>query len=468
MKISCTKSGMWLLFLLIFGVISCRQDEPLEDPDPVDVFARTSDFDNTIALEWMELFLDLERFTPGYRPPVSARAAAYTGLAAYEAAIPGMSEDYHSMAGQLPGLELPEVIPDVEYHWPTAVHAAYGAIVTQMFPTAPAAQQQKLFSLRQKYALRYSGEVPLDVYNRSEEFGTAVGNAVFRWSQTDALGHEGYLKNTNANYVPPAFEGSWQPTYPDYSPALLPFWGQVRTFAASADDNVPPPVPFSRDPNSQFYAQANETMVIVNLVKSGHNSEDAWIADFWSDDCPILTFTPAARWLAVANQVIQQEKVGLDVAVYTYAKLGMALSDAGVRCWGEKYRYNTIRPVDFIHQVMGESSWNTVMCPDGSGSFFTPNFPSYPSGHATFSAAAAEVLTDIFGFNYAMTDRCHEGRTEFRSTPRTFGSFYDMALENAYSRIPLGVHFRIDAEAGTELGQKIGRKVNNLSWKKKS
>jgi membrane-associated phospholipid phosphatase len=470
MKISLTRFGFPLLLFLIIGFISCRQDEALDDtPDDVidEETVKTKDFDNSVALDWMDLFLELERYTPGYRPPVSGRSAAYAGIAGYEAAVPGMKEEFNSMVGQFPGMEIPAVVEGAEYHWPTAVHAAYGAVVTQLFPTAPAAQQQKLFALKQKYTTRFSSEIPLDVFNRSDEFGTAVGNAVFKWSQGDPLGHEAFLKNTNPNYVPPVFEGSWKPTYPDYSPGLLPYWGQVRTFAASTDDNVPPPISYSTDPNSQLYVQAKETMTITNLVKSGQNSEDAWIADFWSDDCPILTFTPAGRWIAIANQIVEKEKVALDIAVYTYAKVGIALNDAGVRCWNEKYRYNLLRPIDYIHEVMGETSWNTVMCPDGSGSFYTPNFPAYPSGHGTFASASAEVLTEIFGFNYSMTDRCHEGRSEFKSTPRTYGSFYEMAAENAYSRIPLGVHFRIDAEAGLELGAKIGRKINKLPWRKK-
>ena len=142
----------------------------------------------------------------------------------------------------------------------------------------------------------------------------------------------------------------------------------------------------------------------------------------------------------------------------------MALSDAGVRCWDEKYRFNYLRPIDYIHKVMGETDWNTIMCPDGSGQFFTPNFPTYPSGHATFGAAAAEVLQDIYGSYFPFTDRCHEDRTEFIGTPRSYNSFIEMAEENAYSRVPIGVHFRMDSEAGVDLGRKIGREVNKLKW----
>jgi hypothetical protein len=43
----------------------------------------------------------------------------------------------------------------------------------------------------------------------------------------------------------------------------------------------------------------------------------------------------------------------------------------------------------------------------------TPSFPAYPSGHSTFVAVATEVLNDIYGKTYAMTDKYHEGRPEF-------------------------------------------------------
>ena len=150
-----------------------------------------------------------------------------------------------------------------------------------------------------------------------------------------------------------------------------------------------------------------------------------------------------------------------------YAKLGIAMHDAGVRSWAEKYRYNYIRPVEYIHSVVGDANWNTLMCPDGSGRYYTPEFPTYPSGHATFAAAAAEVLTQSMGHYYEMIDNSHRGRTEFIGTPRRYGSFREMARECGYSRLPIGVHFRMDSEAGISLGQRIGGKVSNeIRWMK--
>jgi PAP2 superfamily len=96
----------------------------------------------------------------------------------------------------------------------------------------------------------------------------------------------------------------------------------------------------------------------------------------------------------------------------------------------------------------------------------SPSFPAFPSGHATFGSAAAAILEDIFGPQYKMTDHCHESRTEFEGYPRSFESFDEMALENAWSRVPLGVHFRVDAEEGVRFGNEIGATVNRLPWKK--
>lgn len=451
-----------LMVGLILLVAGCARDE---EPNPSE-FGETNQYSHETALRWNEVFLDLERFTPGYRPPVSARALAYVGLAAYESVLPGMENDYNSMEDFFPGLDLPEPETGQSYHWPTSLVAAYAKSLELFFPTAPAEQQFKIYELQNEFFLRYKQSLPHDVFTRSSAFGRTVAQAVFDWSATDATGHEAYLKNADPTYVPPTGIGKWQPTYPDYSPALLPRWGQVRTFAATSADIVQPPLEYSEQPGSALYQQALEVKDMVLQIKQGGLEEDKWIADFWSDDCPILTFTPAARWVAVANQVIEREKPNLSKAVETYARLGMALNDAGVRCWGEKYRFNFERPIDYIRRVQGDPNWNTVMCPDGSGNFYTPNFPAYPSGHATFGAVSAEVLSDLYGSNYSMTDRCHEGRTEFKGTPRNFNSFHEMAEENAYSRVPLGVHFWMDSEAGLQLGYGIGQKVNALPWRK--
>ena len=447
---------------LLLLAVSCSKDEG-EGPDSL---SKVSEYDGELALRWNELYLELERYTPGYRPPVSGRALAYMGLAAYESVWPGMAESHRSVGSAFGGLELPEVNPALAYHWPSSLVAAYVRSLELFFPAAPADQRIKIYRLQNDYYALFKQEAPFDAFKRSTEFGRRVAEAVYDWSSTDAAGHNAYLRNNDPAYLPPSGPGLWQPTAPDFTPALLPYWGLARTFAAGAEDTVATPLAYSEQPGSPFYQQAEEVEQMVNRIRTGELTEEHWIAEFWSDDCAALTFTPAGRWIAIANQVTASEDPSLDQAVELYARLGMALNDAGVRCWEEKYRFNIERPIDFIRRVKGRAEWSTLMCPDGSGGYFTPPFPAYPSGHATFGAAAAEVLSAFFGDNYGMTDRCHEGRLEFNGTPRSFDSFYAMAEENAWSRIPLGVHFRMDAEAGLSLGYQIGRKVNELGWRR--
>lgn len=103
-----------------------------------------------------------------------------------------------------------------------------------------------------------------------------------------------------------------------------------------------PPLPYSEDPASLFYQQANETRFIVNLA----NFTTQWVAEFWSDDFFELTFEPAGRQIAIANILVQQDDISMDRAMELYAKMGMALADAGMTVWNSKYIYNVRRPIE--------------------------------------------------------------------------------------------------------------------------
>lgn len=454
-----------MMALLAAVVYSCKPDDTTDIVKNLGGDPLEESFE--LAQTWNEVQLDVERFSTGYRPPIAARTLAYTGLAAYEAIVNGMSDKYNSFDGYFKGLDIPEPNAGEDYHWPTVLNATYARAITNFYPTAPSVQLFKVYSTEQDFNEIYRRDVPNAIYVRSIDYGRSVADAVFSWSRTDKEGDGAFLRTTDPSYVPPTGVGKWQPTFPDFSKALLPNWGKVRTFVADATDKCPEPLAYSTDPNSEIYKQALEPFRLVNQIKAGGLANEHWIADFWSDDCATLTFTPAGRFIAVSNQLVEKEKLNLGRAVELYAKVGMGLCDAGVRCWHQKYTYNYQRPIDYIRQVMPDAAnWNSVMCPDGSGRYFTPPFPAYPSGHATFGAVAAEVFADFFGENYQFTDRCHEGRTEFIGKPRSFTTFRQMAEENGYSRLPIGVHFRMDATSGIALGYGIGKKVVKLPWRK--
>jgi hypothetical protein len=460
-----SKKNLLRILLFVTGLqlflTGCKKD----DPTTVNA-GQVSNYDANIALGWNKVFLEVERYTPGYRPPIGARTLGYIGLAAYESTVNGMTNGYQSLALNYNGLSIPATEKGKEYHWPIVLNACYARSMRLFFPTIPANQAKLIKTFEDEVNTGLINRIPLDVYNRSVAYGKKVAEVVYAYSATDAVGHEAYLNPTDKNYPDGTKLGEWARTFPDFGNPLLPKWGQCRTMAISkADMSIPAPVPYSEDPKSEFYKQGKEVQKTINDIKAGKDYEGRWIADFWSDDCAGLTMTPAGRWIAVMNQVVERQKPDLQKAVIGYAKMGLALCDAGIACWDQKFKWKVERPQSYIRRVLGEKDWNSIMCvSEGVGK--TPPFPAYPSGHSTFGAAAAEILNTTYGLNYAMTDKTHIFRTEFIGTPRYFKNFDAMAEENAYSRIPIGVHYRMDCKEGLDLGYRVGKKVNAMAWKK--
>lgn len=453
-----------ILLFVLFGALiySCTDDTG----DITTDITLTKDFTAEVPLAWYGLFLEIDRYSPGYRPPAASRMLGYVGLAGYEAAVPGMP-DYNSLELEFPGLSIPSVESGAEYHWPTCVNAAYAASLKYFYPHIKATDSYKIIGLEEQFNTRFTTELAPDVFSRSKAFGYEVAEAVYNYSKTDIAGHEAFTNPRPSSYVPPAIglngEKLWQPTFPDYTPALFPYWGNVRPFAMTQSDLIArPPLPYSENPNSKFYQQANETRLWVNNA----NYEDKWIAEFWSDDFFEVTFEPAGRQIAIANILVEDENLPLDQAVELYAKMGMAMCDAAIAIWNSKYIYNVIRPIQFIRTVM-EPGWTTLLNHPVTGmKSMTPEFPAYPSGHSGFGSSASAIMAEIFGNTRPFTDNCHQNRTEFNGTPRSYNTILEAGVENAYSRLPLGVHFRMDCDEGVRLGYLAALRVQEMPWYK--
>lgn len=403
-----------------------------------------------IALSWNKLMLELERHTDGYRPPVSARTFAYIAMAAYEAAVPGM-EGYVSLEHQFPEFKAPAFPADRQsYHLPTALNRTYSGIMRRFFRSAPPALLQKIDHLETEMACLSDKNQSAAALNASNAFAEAIVEAVWRYSISDGMGHDGFLYNFDKNYANPDCAGCWQPSPEHHMPALLPHWGGVRTFMMKPSDfEVVAPPAFSESPQSPFYTEAME----VFTASQSMSKEDAWIAEFWSDDLPGLTVTPAGRWISIANQNVEHSKLPFPEVMAMYLKLSVALCDAGIICWDAKYEYSIERPETYIRRLINPN-WRPL--------HETPNFPAYPSGHSAFGGAATEILAAYFGQKNNITDRTHQGRIEFAGHPRTFNSFQEMGQENAYSRLLIGVHYRMDCVEGMRLGRAVAQQVIRL------
>src|SRR6266540_723195 len=425
--------------LMLGGVYRAAGAQPVATPP---FTARdASQFSAEVPLAWFDLAYSLVR-DEALSPPVASRTFGYLGVALYEALVPGMP-GYQSLAGQLNDLQTLPKPADPAYHWPTVANSVLAATMEKLLNTESSSTQ--IHALEEQFTREFKPGLPPGVYKRSVERGRAISQAILRWAASD-----GYETYKACPYLPPAGVGLWQPTPPGFRPPLLPCWGKLRPFVLNSGGECSPgaPLTYSEDPESEFYREAWEVYSVVNHL----NPEQLAIAQFWADS-PGQTGTPPGHSISILSQILMQEGSSLEAAAEAYARVGIALGDSFIACWQTKYQYNLLRPITYIHNVIGDSGWTTPVV--------TPPFPEYPSGHSVQSSATAQVMTDMFG-EVAFTDNTH---ASLGYAPRTFISFFAFAEEAAISRLYGGIHYRAAIERGLEQGQCIGQRVNALQFK---
>ncbi|MDB5236406.1 MAG: hypothetical protein JWR44_3399 [Hymenobacter sp.] len=418
------------------------------DADPIPTSDSTESYSADVATKWADVELMLIRKGTGFTPPVASRALGYAGVALYEAVVPGMS-GYQSLGGQLTGLNaLPRPEAGQRYNWNVAANAAEAAIIKSLFGNATAAQRVTIDSLETALNLPYRSTAE---FERSVKFGQQIGLAIFDWSRTDG-GHEGYLTNQPTSYLPPVGVGLWLPAPGAAGRAIQPYWGQNRLFVPA---NAAMPMPtlaysYSSQAGAPYYLQVQEVYNTSRTLTAAQRAT----ALYWADGG--ATISPPGHSVSITGIVLRDRKASLAAAAEAYARVGMAVADAFVGCWKCKYQYNWQRPVAAV-QAMFDPAWQPLIP--------TPPFPEFVSGHATQSGAASQVLADLFGTQTAFVDNTHQARgTGYE--PRSYPSFAAFADEAAISRLYGGIHFRSSNEIGIAEGQKVGRNVSALRFKR--
>ena len=156
----------------------------------------------------------------------------------------------------------------------------------------------------------------------------------------------------------------------------------------------------------------------LKAIQNKQTREQARIANYWADGAG--SYTPPGHWHRAGANAAHEARFSEVRMARTLALLGTAEMDAGIGCWDAKYFYYTPRPQQFGLKT----------------SVGLPNFPSYTSGHSTFSAAGATVLSYIF--------------------PEQAEKFNAQAMEASVSRIYGLIHYRVDCEMGLKHGKVIG------------
>jgi membrane-associated phospholipid phosphatase len=254
-------------------------------------------------------------------------------------------------------------------------------------------------------------------------------------------------------YMPQVGPGAWRPTPPDYRPALAPHWPKVTCFALTSGRQFRPPAPPAVT-TAEFAESLKEVRQLGGTRGFIRTPEQTTIARFWEDG--VGTVTPPGHWNRIAAEVARRRGLTTAQTARLFALLNVALADAGICCWDCKYHFAYWRPVQAIREADGDDNPATEADPTWEPLLMTPPFPAYPSGHSTFSGAAAAVLAGYFGTDAVSFSTDSEGMP---GVVRSFDSFSAAAAEAGRSRIYGGIHYDFDDSAGQALGRDVGRYV---------
>jgi hypothetical protein len=424
------------------------------------------------VLDWNAVLLQANAVDHGLAQPDqpgpgrTARAFAIVHAAIYDA-VNGIQRrfDPYLVAARAP-------------HGADVRAAVAGAAYTTLVGLFP--QQRHEFTLALADAL---GAIP---NGKGETRGLAYG--VF-------VGARHYLDRVNdgsgaaMTYTPtgePGHHGE-DPLHPGQS-FLDPGWGDVRPFTMTDGSQfIAPPPPEMISPE---YTAAYKQVYLLGAVDAetsdrdgdgllDRSAEQTEIGIYWGYDGSPGLGTPPRLYNQIARAVAERAGNSLVDNARLFALLNLAQADAGITSWDTKYEYDFWRPIMAIRNAdadgnpdtLQDDAWMPLGAPrsndSGPGKNFTPNFPAYTSGHATFGAASFGVLAGFFGSDHVpggpltfVSDEWNGVTVDQNGlpralSPRTFTTFSQMTQENAISRIYLGIHWSFDATAGINHGSAV-------------
>ncbi|MGV9776296.1 vanadium-dependent haloperoxidase [Streptosporangium sp. NPDC003464] len=378
-----------------------------------------------------------------------ARAAAMMNIAMHDANWPAAPRTY------LPRITQQHPDDSIEATMDAAAHG----VLTNVFPGFD-------FTSALQEA---TNQIPSWVDPARIEGGKVDGTKIANLMIAERSGDEPAFSPT---YALDGVPGSWRPTGADG--ALDPNLGQLKPFAMTSGNQFRPLLPAGftsydqllRSP--QYADQVNE----VKLLGSGgpttpttRTAAQTQVAHFWANDLD-GTYKPPGQLLATSIEISKLKGLKQSENAELFNLVSMALADASIVAWDAKYAtpIDLWRPQSAVRGADTDNNAATVADPawvplskNRDGVPFSPPFPAYISGHATFGGAWAGVMQRWFGHNFTFTVRTEDPYATVRE--RTFTSFAAAAEENARSRVYLGVHYQWDADGGLESGFNLGEFV---------
>ncbi len=288
-------------------------------------------------------------------------------------------------------------------------------------------------------------------------------------------------------YTPSPLPGAHRPDPLNSGQGFLgPLWGQVKPFGII---DLVKKVPTTRPPKMDSQAYADNFNEVLNKgrdVGSTRSPEETVVGLFWAYDGARNIGVPPRLYNQVVRAIALKHGASEEQSARLFAVVNVAMADAGIQAWHEKYLYNVWRPVLGIREA--EAGWGPTGIGDGNvGTMgdpfwvplgspptnqpartpFTPNFPAYPSGHATFGTAALEAARQIlnlaptFKFKFVSDELDGKaiGANGVRARFEHEFTIDSAIAENVISRVFLGVHWRFDCIEGQKNGSFIATQI---------
>jgi membrane-associated phospholipid phosphatase len=410
-------TGITLTLFLQAGALTTAQIPAAPPPDMV--------------LRWNAVALQAIRAerTP---PPMAARNLAIVHVAIYDAvnAIYRTHRPYAIDA-------VPEAGASPEA---AAAGAAFHTLVV-LFPG-----QKRLFERALADSL---AELPrADSRDAGVDLGRFVAGKIIELRRDDNA------DRARAHYALKPGPGVWERTPPRRQEALFPEWGNVTPFCIKPGTQYKPAGPPALA-TAAYAASYNEVKSLGGKKSARRTQDQTQIALFWADNAG--TATPPGHWNEIAQTVARQRRLSLTENARMFALLNMSLADAGVLCWILKFTYGFWRPITAIHRADEDGNPDTDAHPTWEPLIDTPPFPTYTSGHSTFSGAAASALANFFGTDAIRFTTTSDG---LPGVTRTFNGFWAAAEEAGMSRIYGGIHYQFDNTDGLQTGKVLGTYVS--------
>ncbi|WP_239524926.1 vanadium-dependent haloperoxidase [Leptobacterium flavescens] len=444
MKRIYQKAGLFLGITAL--LLSCNKEQ-----EPIVITA--DDFHSSVDKVTEVMVHDI------FSPPVASRVFAYPNIAAYQI-MAKQNGEYTSLDGQLDDLSPipdPEAAENINYQ--LAALIAHIDMSKRLIFSEEKIEQFR-DSLYKVWETKNASE-----FKASRDYGLKVAEHITGWMNKDNYSETRTMPKFTVDTEDPS---RWQPTPPAYMDGIEPHWNKIRPFVIDSAAQFKPhqPPAFSMEKGSDFYKELKEVYDIsVEITERGDDSEEIEIAQFW--DCnPYVSvtrghlmfatkkITPGAHWIGIAKIASKKTGADFDKTVYAYTKTSIAIADAFISCWDEKYRSNLVRPETLINEHI-DDSWKPILQ--------TPPFPEYTSGHSVVSGAASVALSSIFGDDFAFDD---DTEIPYGLPIRSFNSFREAADEAAISRMYGGIHYRAAVEIGVKQGRDLGAfVVGNLKMK---